>query len=284
MTEEKRQYWDSVAADWASHNRHHLWRRHSDAVNTALLRRWLPAEPVERLLKTDLFDEAVCDGLVPSIRPHATQIVGIDLSPGIVSAVEKRFPEIEANAADTRHLPFGDASIDRVVSISTLDHFESTDQIPVALKELARVLRPGGELLLTLDNLAHPVVWLRSVVPQRLLLRLGLVPYEVGATCRPRRLREYCREAGLEVLEMSAALHCPRVLAVALSRLAEQRVSEAAQDRFLGLLMAFEKLERLPTRYLTGHFTAVRARKPVDHRTRSGTPAREPEATEMEAE
>jgi hypothetical protein len=40
-----------------------LWREHSDAVNGALLVRWLARESCGLLLKTDLFDEAMGEGL-----------------------------------------------------------------------------------------------------------------------------------------------------------------------------------------------------------------------------
>ena len=132
------------------------------------------------------------------------------------------------------------------------------------------MLRPGGELILTLDNLAQPLIWLRSVLPQRLMARLGLVPYAVGETVGPRRLAGLCRAAGLEVCEMTAVLHCPRVVAVACTRLLERRASSRAQDRFLSVLAGFERLERLPTRFLTGYFTAVRARKPDRGDSRNG--------------
>ncbi len=62
-------------------------------------------------------------------------------------------------------LPFPDGAFDRVFSNSTLDHFDSRDDIREALRELARVLHPEGELLLTLDNLANPVVRLRNALP-----------------------------------------------------------------------------------------------------------------------
>ena len=116
--------------------------------------------------------------------------------------------------------------------------------------------------LLTLDNLAHPAVWLRNILPQRLLLGLGLVPYRVGATCGPRRLEAYCRNAGLEVTDTTAILHCPRALAVAGAGLLERRGSRRTQCRYLAALASFERLERWPTRFLTGHFTAIHARKP----------------------
>ena len=47
-----------------------LWRRHSDAVNSALVHRWLAGRRVARALKTDLWDEAVADGGARPGRPR----------------------------------------------------------------------------------------------------------------------------------------------------------------------------------------------------------------------
>ena len=123
------------------------------------------------------------------------------------------------------------------------------------------MLRPGGQLLLTLDNPANPVVALRGVLPFRLLNRLGLVPYYVGATLGPRRLGRILSQVGLDVGEITAVMHCPRVLAVAMAGLLEKRASAKTQRCFLRLLIAFEHLASWPTRFLTGHFVAVRASK-----------------------
>ncbi len=59
--------WDRVAADWLRLNPHPAWRRHSDRINAALISRWLPCKTDGRLLKTDLFDEAVGDGLYAAV-------------------------------------------------------------------------------------------------------------------------------------------------------------------------------------------------------------------------
>ena len=256
-----REYWDAVAEEWTANQRFALWRRHSDAINSALLRRWLPAQRVVRLLKTDLFDEAVSQGLYPLLAEYADELVGVDVSPGIVELVKARFPAFKSRVADVRELPFADASFDVIVSLSTLDHFDSKQDIEMALNELARVLQPGGHLLLTLDNLSHPAVWLRSILPQRLLLGLGLVPYRVGTTCSPRQLELYCRQTGLELECTTAVLHCPRALAVAGARLLEH-ASVQTQHHYLKFLTLFERLEDCPIRFLTGHFTAIHARKP----------------------
>jgi hypothetical protein len=115
--------------------------------------------------------------------------------------------------------------------------------------------------MLNIDNPANPIIWLRNALPFRLLNKLGLVPYHLGATCGPRRLRGILVGLGFEVLESTALLHCPRILAVKLARILEKRTNCAVQQRFLRQLMSFERLAHWPTRFLTGHYVAVLARR-----------------------
>jgi SAM-dependent methyltransferase len=222
----------------------------------------MPRARVERLLKTDLFDEAFSDGLYPHLAPRAQHIVGIDISASIARADRSSQPGLQVAMADVRRLPFASSSFDVIVSNSTLDHFDSRHEIVASLYELHRVLRVGGQLLLTLDNLANPIIAMRNSLPFRLMNWLGLVPYYVGATCGPRGLQQIIQEAGFEVREVEAIMHCPRVLVVALIRLIEGRLRLATQKHLLRGLMPFERLARWPTRFLTGHFIAVNAIKP----------------------
>jgi hypothetical protein len=145
-----------------------------------------------------------------------------------------------------------------VLSISTLDHFESTTEIGASLREIHRTLRPGGQLLLTLDNTANPKIRLRNALPWCLLRRTRAVPYFVGKSVGPRRLRRELASAGFTVLETGAIVHCPRVLAIAAARLGVF-TRPRARVRFLAALQHFEALERWPTRFLTAHFTAMLA-------------------------
>ena len=207
-------YWDAVAEEWSTDHPFSAWREHSDQVNRELLERWLTRPTMKRLLKTDLFDEATSQGLLPLLADKTEQLVGIDVSVKILARVARRQQAIDLVHADVRALPFSDDSLDGVVSLSTLDPFDSQDAIVRALGELGRVLRLDGELLLTLDNLDNPIVRLRNALPFRWLHRLGLVPYRVGTTCGRSKLKRWVEEAGFEVLETTAILHCPRVFAV----------------------------------------------------------------------
>jgi len=238
-----------------------LWRTHSDAVNAGWLAPRLQPS-AGRLLKTDTFDEALTAGLYPLLSARAGTVVGMDLSASTVRAARTRHARLCGACADVRALPFASGSFDGVVSNSTLDHFTAKADIAVSLAELHRVLRPGGRLLLTLDNLANPVVRLRNLMPYRFLHFLGLVPYFVGVTCGPQELERLVRQAGFEVLEIDAILHCPRVLVVAAARLLERRGSTELERSFLSVLMRMERLAGRRSRFLSGHFVAMTAVKP----------------------
>jgi SAM-dependent methyltransferase len=261
-------YWDEISELWLRERPQRLWRRHSDAVNEALVRRWLPGS-YDGILKTDLFDEAVGTGLVPGLLVRSSRVVGIDVARPIVDAAAAQHPRLEAHCADVRSLPFGPADFDAVVSNSTLDHLASVEEIAGALRELRRVLRPGGRLVVSLDNPWNPAIAIRRALPRRLLDRtwrqhedvaVRLLPAPVGATCGIRQLREVVRAAGFSVDDATAVLHVPRAPAILMCDRLDRR-GDGRHEGVLRWLMAFEKLGGLPTRYVTGHFVAVLARR-----------------------
>jgi len=254
-------YWNDIADGWR-HDRDHVWRAHSDAVNVALCRRWLPRTPDGRLLKTDLFDEATGVGLLGALGDHARRVEGIDRSLSVAGRARARQGRLCVTVTDVRDLPFAAHSFDTVVSNSTLDHFPNAGDIARSLSELRRVMVDGGRLVITLDNAWHPLVALRNALPVTWLIRLGLVPYYVGRTLGPRAASELLEQLGFRVLAVTAVLHCPRVAMVPLARLAGRRGGASARARlFLRLTWMFEHAERLPTRLYTGHFVALLAVK-----------------------
>jgi SAM-dependent methyltransferase len=252
----KARYWDRVVDAWNEQRLGAVWRAHSDAVNTALLARCLPPR-LGHVLKTDLFDEAVSEGVYPVLRSRARYVTGIDVSRNTVDAAQARYPLLNGIAADVQHLPFQDGEFDAVVSLSTLDHFDSVENIREALGELRRVLRVGGTLIVTLDNGLNPAVALRNRLPYALLDRLRLVPYQVGATCTPARFAALLGSCRFDVEEISYTVHVPRVFAVFMSRLVEKWGGREIRARFLRLLRMGEQIGRWHTRTLTGYFIAA---------------------------
>jgi|GEM_PF-1303414 SAM-dependent methyltransferase len=70
---------------------------------------------------------------------------GVDLSPlAVRRAKECGDPRLRYRVAQLEHLPFKDASFDAVVSFDVLEHVQDKAAV---LKELLRVLKPGGRFL-----------------------------------------------------------------------------------------------------------------------------------------
>lgn len=251
------QTWDAVVEGWRDGRSSELLRSYSDALNRELLDAWLPRGRARRILKTDLFDEAVGHGLVPALRERADAVVGIDVSPAVLAAARDRYDALDGHCADTRELPFADGFFDVAVSNSTLDHFSTHADIAAALAELRRVLEPGGLLLITLDNGGNPLVLLRNALPAASLRAFRLVPYPVGATHGARGLRRLLVDAGFEIEAARAFMHCPRLLL----RGAAAVTGAGSAGRVLRAALAFERLGAWPTRHLTAQFVAALARR-----------------------
>lgn len=254
-------YWDDIADRWHHTYQQKILRYISDVLNARLFAAWLPADKVGSLLKTDLFDESLTDGLYPLLARHAEKVTGIDISNDIVAAVKKRHPQLDAVKTDVREMPFDSESFDVIVSNSTLDHFETPGDIVTSLLELKRVLKKGGQLLVTLDNFTNPTIFVRNLLPNQLLNRLGLVPYYVGATFGARRLKQVLKELGFTTVEVRLFWHCPRIAMVLIARIVNRYFSNAQEQRFIKTILSCECLSHLPTRHLTGQFVAAKAIK-----------------------
>jgi len=218
----------------------------------------MPQAPIERALKTDLFEEAVGGGLCPLQRARST--IGIDLANVAVRRAVGRHPRLQGVVADVRRLPFQSGAFDLVVSTSTLDHFGHASDIREALGELNRVLRAGGELIITMDNDRNPVLALRRRI-QAPLLRLGVLPYFTGVSCDAHGLRTLLTDAGFEIRDETTVLHSPRVLAIVVARVLDVLALPRLSRSYLRLLVGFERLARSRVAPVTGYFVAARAVK-----------------------
>ncbi len=253
--------WEAVGRGLRRRPPQSLWRTYCDQLNWSWLRGQLPDRTFDAVLKTDLFDEAAGEGVYAPLEARTGRFCGIDISVSTCRLATTRYTRLAAAVADVRNLPFTEESFDLVLSLSTLDHFASVSEIERALGCLHRVLRSGGYLLITLDNLSNPLVWIRNHIPWRTLERIGLVPYPVGVTLRPSRLRQVLEDAGFEVEHLGTLMHVPRAPAVALARLLNRAGDSWMGRLFCRVLLMFEFLSRLPTSRWTGSYIAVSCSK-----------------------
>ncbi|GAA5533107.1 class I SAM-dependent methyltransferase [Deinococcus aluminii] len=75
---------------------------------------------------------------------HRGRLVGVDLSAGMVEGATRAYPGVEFVQASADALPFPEGAFDVVTARHMLYH---VPDVPAALAEFARVLRPGGHFL-----------------------------------------------------------------------------------------------------------------------------------------
>ncbi|CAI7840452.1 unnamed protein product [Closterium sp. NIES-54] len=79
-------------------------------------------------------------------RPPAV-LIGCDISPPLVSICTQR--GFEAFVADTLSLPLASSRFDAVISVAVLHHLSSETRRKHALREMLRVVKKGGRVLVT---------------------------------------------------------------------------------------------------------------------------------------
>lgn len=80
---------------------------------------------------------------------NGARVAGIDLSERAIEYCEKHMPDGSFHAGPAEKLPFDDAQFDLVSCLGSLEHFVEP---VVALKEMARVAKPGARFLILVPN------------------------------------------------------------------------------------------------------------------------------------
>lgn len=128
--------------------------------------------------------------------PSGVVLTGLDLSPAMLAIARQRAAdlgvEVDLREGDAQELPFDPASFDTVVC--TLSLCAVPDHAKV-IAEMARVLRPGGRLLL-LDHIGSN--WWPVWAGQRLL---DLVTVRTAGEHMTRRPAPMLAASGLEITE-----------------------------------------------------------------------------------
>ncbi|MFJ8135648.1 class I SAM-dependent methyltransferase [Streptomyces sp. NPDC096013] len=111
------------------------------------------------------------------LRRLGHRVTGVDASPEMLALARERLPDVDLREADLHRLPFPDDAVDTVVCALALTH---VPDLAAVLAEFARVLRPGGHLVISDAHLMSS--YLRPTLPRR-----------PGPDGRPTLLTEYHR-------------------------------------------------------------------------------------------
>jgi len=112
---------------------------------------------VEPLSKYVLDGDKVLDlgcgnGRLLKVFKKQIDYFGLDASEKLIEIAKKEYPKNKFKVGDILSLPFPDNFFDKVFVIRTLHHVPSKKLRLQALKEVRRVLKPSGTLILTVWN------------------------------------------------------------------------------------------------------------------------------------
>src|SRR5262245_40408360 len=198
----------------------------------------------QTLFKTDLRDEAKNTEILRWAAQQGAFPLGVDIAFEVVrearAVLVGHAPGLAVS--DIRALPFRSKTFDAIYSMGTIDHFPDSD---VAVREIFRVLKPGGTAIIGVPNKLDP--FLRPLMVH-LLNTVGAYSYGMEKSFTPRALRRLLEAEGFQVGEISGILFIPGWLRM-LDLWCHTRRSPLA--KLTGRLVA-------PFRWLYRHVAAVR--------------------------
>ena len=245
--------WDAVAGSLREPQFQEQLALYKRRETLDLIAAWAPAR-VRAVLKTDLFEEGFGqDAVLDALADRYPLTVGMDISRVVVAAASARLSRTRHVVGDAFALPFRSGAFDLIVSISTLDHLPP-DLLPGAMAELCRVLAAGGSVVLTLDSRHNPLHVFSNVVRRR----LGRIHAERCYTLG--EVRAALGGLPVRVTDVTAVYHVPFPVNF-LAKRVEALVGAGARRPIGAAVRAFEALGRLPTRFLTGRYIALRIAK-----------------------
>lgn len=182
----------------------------------------------------DVLDAGMGGGrLTAELDLRGWTVTGLDISPRMVELARARLPNARERLVEgsIEKLPFSDAAFDAAVATGVLEYVDH--DLPGAVAELGRVLRPRGTAVISFPNYrsAH-VIWRVFV----LYPAVRLVKRLVGRQGPPRRRAVSFEELTAAVGGAGLEIESVELLGVQPAPAALARRLERSRSRLLGLL------------------------------------------------
>jgi SAM-dependent methyltransferase len=133
--------YDAVAAEYAGHISDELDHRPRE-------RDWLQRFALLCRNRGRISDVGCGPGHISRyLSEFNPEVIGLDLSLGLLRQASDRYPGMLFLQGDMLALPFASGTLGGIVSFYSIIHFDNS-QVDRALREMRRVLRPDGQLVL----------------------------------------------------------------------------------------------------------------------------------------
>jgi SAM-dependent methyltransferase len=177
-------HWSAVASDWAA-----LWGAFADPARLTLIEA-ASIGPGRRVLDVGCGSGEFLELLART----GAEVAGIDPAPAMLELARRRVPDADIRHGDFGELPWPAASFDVVTAINSL---QFADDKAIALREVARVVRPGGRIGIAnwADDEWNDIDTVEAAVSRA----VGEEPSPTGDYRKPGGLEALFREADLEI-------------------------------------------------------------------------------------
>jgi SAM-dependent methyltransferase len=195
-----------------------LWGKHAENFATYLEQVGLPLygavlDAARVTQGTRLLDAGCGSGLLALLASlRGARVTALDASAALLTTVRARIPQADVREGDLEALPFADASFDAVAAVNSV--FYAAD-MGAAMSELARVVQPGGRVVVTAWGPPERCEFLTAVLPALGPLMPPPPPgaepgHPVLTLAEPGALATVLERAGLRVVEEGETA-CPFV-------------------------------------------------------------------------
>lgn len=224
----------------------------------ALLQRSFGPLKGKRVLKLDLWNEAVNTRILHWMKSQGAEAFGLDFSQVVTSRALQNSGETEGPLhlvqSDIRNIPFESNSFDFVYTMGTIEHI---DEYQDAVDEVHRVLRVGGKTIIGVPHKWN--IFLRPLLVKALDL-FGKYPYSPEKSFSYGELRRVVEKCGLRVRHRTGIMAFPGILRMAELFLYKRKIPLYRLAR--PLLWPFDRLEsRWEWPGLFGYLIALVAEK-----------------------
>jgi len=174
------------ALERAYHKRDMLRRRRH-------VRAALAAQPGERILDVGCGPGFYVQELLDEVGPEGS-VMAVDASPDMLALAQRRcagHDNVTFREGNASSLPVDDGDVDAALCVQVMEY---VPDVPGALAEMYRTLRPGGRALIW--DVSWGSVWWHTEDPDRMRRVLSAWDEHLTHPSLPRRLGAYLRAAG----------------------------------------------------------------------------------------
>lgn len=145
--------------------------------------------------------------VLAQLRKHGLACTGVDLAPDMLERARMRLRSMgladdDLHLGDCCRTPFADASFDAVVCLGVISYVEAYGEV---LRETARLLKPGGHVIVSFRNRFNPTLWdpymSLATLARAAMGRLRPEPYTIGRCMDFREVRAEMAACGFEYEE-----------------------------------------------------------------------------------